>query len=1002
MEDTPLPLYSRKTTFRVKFTDVAANVGITVGGLGVILAVMGLIVFIFFQLVPLFYSGEVGEVREPISQSGDDKALIIHADEYRRVAVRINESGKVVILSLPSGEIIEEFKPKLLGDATVTSAYMSLRPRTRAKVAGVMDVPHYHLLLGTSDGRVLVGTVAYVNDFLRFENADEEPDELEALHMPSEDEFKSSEYLPEVAIRDGKLVEHLITFGFYRTIQTVVKIEREIDFDSDGKPIQAVTGQIEDGEASDSRKAVNIIVTSDGKTLLVRESIEVNEFTDELEASSRVDDLTERLENAPDFVLVNERMDRIVLANKDGNVNIFEWDQLRRRFDEPYPRFSVFAEQADLDEGRSWRDIVAEQREDAGHEESGEALALTAVNFLLGDQTVMFADTHGGLQAWFAVPSDDESAPKRLTRIRSHPPGVDAVTRIEPSPIIKSFLALESTGRARAIHNTAQRVYATVEADGALAAHMSRKGEGIIVAGSSAVHHWWLEAPHAEASMHTLFGEVWYEDFPEPGYEWQTSAGTDDVETKISLMPLIVGTTKGAIYALLFSVPLAVLAAIYTSEFMHRRLRGVFKPTMEVMASLPSVVLGALAALYFAPKAAPMMPVILVALVIIPAVFMAFGWLWQRCPPSFIGKFGHWATTGMLFGLLALGIWLSAFIGPRAETWLFPAVEGADPVLVDAETFEPVNDEAAASLATGNFRSWTDGGAELPRPTEVRGEMLPKGWWKPGGHNLLVALLAIPLALLAGLGFKKLSGLLPKKDGRNFIEQLRHRLEGDYKGGLRAVGVDAVFSLVFATIVLGTGFVLAPAVSVPVEWLFFSYDHPTAQGGQVADFRRWITGAEGWKFESRNSIVVGFAMGFAVIPLIYTIAEDALTSVPNQLRAASLACGASRWQTTMRVVMPAAVAGIFSGVVIGLGRALGETMIVLMAAGGTPVMEMQPLIGFRTLSAAIAIEMPEAPHGGTLYRTLFLAGFVLFCMSFVLNTLAEGVRIRLRRKLSRL
>lgn len=1001
MEDAPLQSYSRKTTFRVKFTDLAANIGIKTGGLAVILAVLGLIVFIFVQLVPLFYAGEVGEVREPISQSGD-RALLIHADEYRRVAVRVNESGKIVVFALPTGEVIEEFKPKLLGDATISRAELSLRPRTRAKVAGVMDVQHFHLLIGTSDGRVLVGSVAYVTDFLRFENAEEEPDDLEALHMPSEEEFKSVDYMPDVAIREGKVVEHLTTFGFYRTIQTFVKLEREIDFESDGKPIRSLAGQIEDGEASDSRKAVNVVVTGGGKTLLVRESIEVNEFTDELEASARVDELTERLDVPPEFVLVNERMDRVVLANKDGNVHVFEWDQLRRRFDQPYPKFSVFGEQADLDQGRSWRDIVDEQRDEQGFEQSEATLELTSVNYLLGDQTVIFADSRGGLQAWFAVPSEDEKAPKRLMRVRTHAPGQDAIVSIEPSPINKAFLALEKTGRGRAIHNTAQRVYAAVKAEGGVAAHVSRKGDGIIVVGESSVYHWWLEAPHAEASLHTLFGEVWYEDFPEPGYEWQTSSGTDDVETKISLMPLILGTVKGALYALLFSVPLAVLAAVYTSEFMHRRLRSIFKPTMEVMASLPSVVLGALAALYFAPKAAPIMPVILVALVVVPGVFLIFGWLWQRCPPSFVGKFNHWVTTSMLFGLLFLGIWLSSFIGPRAEIWLFPAVEGADPALVDATTFEPVNEDAASSLATGNFRSWTDGGAELPRATEVRGAMLPKGWWKPGGHNLLVALLAIPLALLAGLGFKKLTGMLPKKDGRDFIDQLRHRMEGAYKGGLRAVGVDALFSLCFASFVLLIGFLLALAVSHPVEWMFFSYDHPTAPGGQVADFRRWITGPEGWKFEGRNSVIVGFAMGFAVIPIIYTIAEDALTSVPNQLRAASLACGASRWQTTMRVVMPAAIAGIFSGVVIGLGRALGETMIVLMAAGGTPVMEMQPLIGFRTLSAAIATEMPEAPHSGTLYRTLFLAGFVLFCMSFVMNTLAEGVRIRLRRKLSRL
>jgi phosphate transport system permease protein len=104
----------------------------------------------------------------------------------------------------------------------------------------------------------------------------------------------------------------------------------------------------------------------------------------------------------------------------------------------------------------------------------------------------------------------------------------------------------------------------------------------------------------------------------------------------------------------------------------------------------------------------------------------------------------------------------------------------------------------------------------------------------------------------------------------------------------------------------------------------------------------------------------------------------------------------------MRVVVPAAGSGIFSAIVIGLGRALGETMIVVMAAGGTPLTELQPLSGFRSLSAAIAIEMPEAPHGSTHYRTLFLGGLILFLMTFVISTMAEFVRMRLRKKLSRM
>ncbi|MCA8912417.1 MAG: ABC transporter permease subunit [Planctomycetes bacterium] len=725
-------------------------------------------------------------------------------------------------------------------------------------------------------------------------------------------------------------------------------------------------------------------------------------FTDEVEYESDVDDLTERLTGVPSYVLVNERMQRLILASRDGLVHVFDWDNERDRFDMKYPAFSVFAEQSATDEARPWRDIVNEEREDEGFEASGAKMELTAVSYLFGDQTVIFGDSRGGLQAWFAVPGEDEGAPRRLTRVRSHPPSKNAIVAVVPSPINKSFLALDAEGNGRAINNTGSREYVKFDLDQAVdAGFLSRKGDGILVAAHNGeLHNWWLDAPHSDTSFSAMFGKVWYEDFEKPEYIWQTTSGTDDAEPKISLVPLIAGTLKGAIYALLFSVPLAVLAAIYTSEFMHRNLRTVFKPTMEVMASLPSVVLGFLAALYFAPKAAPMMPTVLTALVVIPGVYMAFGWLWQRCPPSFIGKFGHWASTSLLFVLLLFGIWLSSMIGPRAEVYLFPAAEGANPAAVDPVTFKPIDDEAAASMATGDFRSWTDGGRVLPRDTEVQGQVLPKGWWIPGGHNLLIALLAIPLTLFFGAFLKWILSKRPKRETKGPIGQLRDRLEGEYKGGLRAVAVDAGFSLVYATLLLGVGLVLAMLISHPVEWMFFSYDHPTA--GRVADFRRWITGEDGWKYEQANSMIVGFAMGFAVIPIIYTIAEDALNSVPNQLRAASLACGASRWQTTMRVVMPAAIAGIFSGIVIGLGRALGETMIVVMAAGGTPVTDMQPLSGFRSLSAAIAIEMPEAPQGGTLYRTLFLAGFLLFCMTFVINTLAEGVRIRLRRKLSRL
>ena len=143
-------------------------------------------------------------------------------------------------------------------------------------------------------------------------------------------------------------------------------------------------------------------------------------------------------------------------------------------------------------------------------------------------------------------------------------------------------------------------------------------------------------------------------------------------------------------------------------------------------------------------------------------------------------------------------------------------------------------------------------------------------------------------------------------------------------------------------------------------------------------------------------------MGFAVIPTIFSIAEDAVFSVPKQLSQGSLALGATPWQTLVRVVLPTASPGMFSAVMIGMGRAVGETMIVLMATGNTPIMDMSIFQGMRTLSANIAVEMPESEVGSTHFRLLFLSGLVLFLFTFFFNTLAEVVRQRLRRKYSTL
>ena len=161
--------------------------------------------------------------------------------------------------------------------------------------------------------------------------------------------------------------------------------------------------------------------------------------------------------------------------------------------------------------------------------------------------------------------------------------------------------------------------------------------------------------------------------------------------------------------------------------------------------------------------------------------------------------------------------------------------------------------------------------------------------------------------------------------------------------------------------------------------------------------RQWFTD-QGITYDQRNAMVVGVAMGFAVIPTIFSLAEDALFNVPKHLSHGSLALGASNWQTAVRVVLPTASPGLFAAIMIGLGRAVGETMIVLMATGNSPVVNFNIFEGMRTLSANIAVELGETEVGGSHYRIIFLSALVLLTLTFAFNTVAETVRQRLRRK----
>jgi phosphate transport system permease protein len=164
------------------------------------------------------------------------------------------------------------------------------------------------------------------------------------------------------------------------------------------------------------------------------------------------------------------------------------------------------------------------------------------------------------------------------------------------------------------------------------------------------------------------------------------------------------------------------------------------------------------------------------------------------------------------------------------------------------------------------------------------------------------------------------------------------------------------------------------------------------------DFIFWLSENFGVAYDQRNAIIISFALGFAVIPIIFTMTDEALSSFPKNLKIASLALGATHWQTLMRVVLPTTASGIFAGFIIGFGRAIGETMIVLMATGNSPITSWSFFNGMRTISANIAVEIPEAPIDGTLYRLLFLSAILLFMLTFILNLIAELIRGHLRKK----
>jgi phosphate transport system permease protein len=160
----------------------------------------------------------------------------------------------------------------------------------------------------------------------------------------------------------------------------------------------------------------------------------------------------------------------------------------------------------------------------------------------------------------------------------------------------------------------------------------------------------------------------------------------------------------------------------------------------------------------------------------------------------------------------------------------------------------------------------------------------------------------------------------------------------------------------------------------------------------------WLHDAFGWTYRL-NALTAGIGLSLAVIPIVYTVSEDAFTSVPQAFREGSIAMGASLWQTASRVVLPAAMPGVLAACILGFGRAIGETMIVLMASGNAAVLSWSPVDSVRTFSATIAAELGEVVQASPHYHVLFFLGAFLFIMTFAINLAGRWFVNRLQKKL---
>jgi len=885
----------RRTTHPwVRAGDILARAVITLGGIGTIIAVLAVAVFLLAVALPLFQSARL-VVERTTSLGGPGAAAtrgagsVDGAGAAGAEAIGADESGVVAWLFDPVDG--PEAAGRLRVFSIADGSPLLTRPAAEAGLAGATTIESLpggiQAVVGFADGSFRIGRLGLESTFL---SADAVPADLADLKAGS------------ARLHEGRVIVRSSGGQF-----AVVSLVTELDPPSSS----ALAGPVIDADITTLSSGPLVVALDAGGTLRVeRLSSRRNLLTDELvttasgatiEGAGRVADGPAG-ENRfqPQFVRVSELGDQLFLIAADGRARRYEI-----------------------------RDVEAPQLKET-FEVAPQGTRVTAVARVFGGNALAVGDSAGVVRLLFATRAPAATATDGLQMAEAgvFPPAsgdgsTAAITAIASSPRSRLLAVADASGVIRLLQTTTGRTAAALRgnAGDALAGPARRlliapRENRLLAADEGRLAAWSLSPAYPEVSWRSLFGRVWYEKYPAPVHAWETT-GHESFEPKFGLVPLIFGTLKATLYSMLFATPIAILAAIFASQFMHPSWKARIKPTIEMMASLPSVVLGFVAGLIFAPIVERSLMTILAGLFCLPFTLLCGAFLWQLLPAGWRSRFAAWRFPLIVVAALPTGVAIACLAAAPLERLLFH----------------------------GDVAAWLDG----------RGGSGFGGW--------VVALL--PLAGLA-------AALLLNRLASPWI-----RLHSGGWSQQRA----AVVSL--GTFVIGVALTVALAAAAAT---FFDALRLDTRGGLFGTYVQ------------RNALIVAIGMSFAIIPLIFTIADDALSSVPDHLRSASLGAGATPWQTAVRVIVPAAASGLFSAVMIGLGRAVGETMIVLMAAGNTPLMGWNLFNGFQTLSAAIATELPEAARGSAHYRVLFLAALTLFAMTFVVNTAAEIVRQRFRRR----